>query len=77
LTKLTKVGSIEIDGNSACFLTIAYIDFGIFVNNIKVKARLINYDYFVTELEFSKKEYRDQLKRDISLIVQKGFHNVQ
>jgi len=56
LPKLTKFGSIEIDGNSAGFLTIANIDFGIFVNNIKIKARLFKYDYSATELDFSKKE---------------------
>ncbi|MGJ1407174.1 carboxypeptidase-like regulatory domain-containing protein [Sphingobacterium siyangense] len=65
LAKLSKFGSIEIDGNSAGFLTIANIDFGIFVNNTKIKARLFNYDYSATELEFSKKEDRDQLKREI------------
>ncbi len=65
LAKLTKFGSIEIDGNSAGFLTIANIDFGIFVNNTKVKARLFKYDYSATEQEFSKKEDRDQLKREI------------
>lgn len=65
LAKLTKFGSIEIDGNSAGFLTIANIDFGIFVNNTKVKARLFKYDYSATEQEFPKKEDRDQLKREI------------
>ncbi|MCS4163822.1 hypothetical protein [Sphingobacterium sp. BIGb0116] len=65
LAKLSKFGSIEIDGNSAGFLTIANIDFGIFVNNTKIKARLFNYDYSATELELSKKEDRDQLKREI------------
>jgi len=65
LVKLTKFGSIEIDGNSAGFLTIANIDFGIFVNNTKIKARLFKYDYSATEQELSKKEDRDQLKREI------------
>lgn len=65
LVKRSKFGSIEIDGNSAGFLTIANIDFGIFVNNTKVKARLFKYDYSATEQEFSKKEDRDQLKREI------------
>ncbi len=65
LVKLSKFGSIEIDGNSAGFLTIANIDFGFFVNNIKVKARLFKYYYSATEQEFSKKEDRDQLKREI------------
>ncbi len=65
LAKLTKFGSIEIDGNSAGFLTIANIDFGIFVNNTRIKARLFKYDYSATELEFYKKEDRDQLKREI------------
>lgn len=65
LAKLSKFGSIEIDGNSAGFLTIANIDFGIFVNNTKIKARLFKYDYSATEQEFSKKEDRDQLKREI------------
>jgi len=54
LAKLTKFGSIEIDGNSADFFTIANFDFGIFVNNTKIKARLFKYDYSATELEFSK-----------------------
>ena len=40
IAKLTKFGSIEIDGDSAGFLTIANIDFGIFVNNTRIKARL-------------------------------------
>ena len=65
LVKLSKFGSIEIDGNSAGFLTIANIDFGIFVNNTRIKARLFKYDYSATELEFYKKEDRDQLKREI------------
>ncbi len=65
LAKLTKFGSIEIDGNSAGFLTIANIDFGIFVNNTRIKATLFKYDYSATELEFYKKEDRDQLKREI------------
>ncbi len=65
IAKLTKFGSIEIDGNSAGFLTIANIDFGIFVNNTRIKARLFKYDYSATELEFYKKEDRDQLKREI------------
>ncbi|WP_286766716.1 MULTISPECIES: carboxypeptidase-like regulatory domain-containing protein [Sphingobacterium] len=65
LAKLTKFGSIEIDGNSAGFLTVANIDFGIFVNNTRIKARLFKYDYSATELEFYKKEDRDQLKREI------------
>ncbi|WP_286842023.1 MULTISPECIES: carboxypeptidase-like regulatory domain-containing protein [Sphingobacterium] len=65
LAKLKKFGSIEIDGNSAGFLTIANIDFGIFVNNTKVKARLFKYDYSATEQDFSKKKDRDQLKREI------------
>ncbi|WP_157626169.1 carboxypeptidase-like regulatory domain-containing protein [Sphingobacterium sp. B29] len=65
LAKLTKFGSMEIDGNSAGFLTIANIDFGIFVNNTRIKARLFKYDYCATELEFYKKENRDQLKREI------------
>jgi len=65
LAKLTKFGSIEIDGNSVCFLTIANIDFGIFVNNTKIKGRLSKYDYSATEQEFSKKEDRNQLKREI------------
>jgi len=46
-------------------LTIANIDFGIFVNNTKMKARLFKYDYSATEQEFSKKQGRDQLKREI------------
>ena len=46
-------------------LTIANIDFGIFVNNTKIKARLFKYDYSATEQEFSKKEDRDRLKREI------------
>jgi len=46
-------------------LTIANIDFGIFVNNTKIKARLFKYDYSAMEQEFSKKEDRDQLKREI------------
>jgi len=65
LAKLTKFGSIEIDGNSAGFLTIANIDFGIFVNNTKIKARLFKYDYSAMEQEFYRKEDRDQLKREI------------
>ncbi|WP_367209941.1 hypothetical protein [Sphingobacterium sp. R2] len=65
LAKLTKFGSIEIDGNSVGFLTIANIDFGIFVNNTKIKARLSKYDYSATEQEFSKKENLNQLKREI------------
>ncbi|WP_182983821.1 hypothetical protein [Sphingobacterium sp. UME9] len=40
LAKLTKFGSIEIDGNSAGFLTIANIDFGIFVNNMEISDKL-------------------------------------
>ncbi|MGF7023578.1 MULTISPECIES: carboxypeptidase regulatory-like domain-containing protein [Sphingobacterium] len=51
LAKLSKFGSIEIDGNSAGFLTKANVDFGIFVNNTKIKARLFNYDYSATELD--------------------------
>lgn len=65
LEKLTKFGSIEIDGNNASLLTIANIDFGIFVNNTRIKARLFKYNYSATELEFYKKEDRDQLKREI------------
>lgn len=65
LAKLTKFGSIEIDGNSAGFLTIANIDFGIFVNSTRIKARLFKYDYSAIEQEFSKKEDRDQLKQEI------------
>ena len=65
LAKLAKFGNIEIDANNAGLLTIANIDFGIFVNNTKIKARLFKYDYSATEQEFSKKEDRDQLKREI------------
>lgn len=65
IAKLTKFGSIEIDGDSAGFLTIANIDFGIFVSNTKIKARLFKYDYSAMEQEFYRKEDRDQLKREI------------
>ena len=46
-------------------LTIANIDFGIFVNNTKIKARLFKYDYSAMEQEFYRKEDRDQLKQEI------------
>jgi len=49
----------------AGLFTIANIEFGILANNTNIKARLFNYDYSETEIEFSKKEDRDQLKREI------------